>query len=211
MPALDIATKAEEARDLRRQIAELDGEDEREIVFKESSPRKRMATIYSMVDGEPLKVAAANIERVLEKRLPDGRYMFTADPQKAPEYKLGEVKCFLHPDSPDRPTLVSIGLGGAYCPAAHLANNHSRRIHAEHRHGQEWKAYQEHIKEEKERADIERQNAQLEATLAIAGRAAGAEKAELLKCPECDYEGTKQQVTGHRAAKHKEVLHGQSQ
>ena len=204
--AVNTPEKAQEVRDLRAQMAEL--ADDPEIIFKESSPRKRMATIYSMIDGEPLPVAMTNIERALEKRLPGGGYMFTAKKEEAPEYKLGDVKCFLHMDSPDRPILREIGLGGAYCPAAHLANSHSKRIHAQHRHSQEWAAYQEFVKDEKERAQIERENQQLEATLAIAGRASAAPATEVLKCPECDYEGTKQQIQGHKMAKHREVTSG---
>ena len=202
--AIDTPETAQRARDLRAELGTL--ADEPEIVFKESSPRKRMATIYSMVDGEPLPVNMVNIERVLDKRLPDGGYMFTAKKEEAPEYKLGDVKCFLHLDSPERAVLREIGLAGAYCPAAHLANSHSKRIHAQHRHSQEWAAYQEYVKEQKEREQIERQNQQLEATLAIAGKAATAPPTEVMKCPECDYEGSKQQVTGHRAAKHREAV-----
>ena len=197
--------KAQQVRDLRAQMAEL--ADDPEIIFKESSPRRRLATIYSMVDGEAIQVSMPNIERVLEKKLPDGRYMFTAKQEEAPAYKQGEVKCFLHLDSPDRPLLQQIGLGGAYCPAAHLANSHSKRVHAEHRHGQEWKAYQEYVKEEKERLQIDRENQQLEATLAIAGRAAvpsSPAPSALESCPECDYTGTRAQVVGH-SAKHREV------
>jgi hypothetical protein len=200
------AEKAQEVRDLRAQLgAAQEDPGEPEIVFRESSPRKRMGTLYSMVNGEPLQVALEQIERVIEKRLPNGKYMFTANKEEAPEYKLGDVKCFLHEESPERAIVLELGLGAITCPAAHLANAHSKRIHGEHRHGQEWRAFQEHIKEAKERADIERQNMQLEATLALAGRASDN---PLEQCPECNYTGTKQQMFGHKS-KHKEAAHAQ--
>ena len=45
-------------------------------------------------------------------------------------------------------------------------------MHALHRHPQEWEAYQDHVAEAKEQAAINRQNQQLDATLALASRAA---------------------------------------
>jgi hypothetical protein len=54
-----------------------------------------------------------------------------------------------------------------------LANSYSKHIHAQHRHKQEWAAYQEYVKEEKEKQAQARQDKQLEATLAIAGKAGG--------------------------------------
>ena len=71
--------------------------------------------------------------------------------------------------------LDEVGLTGVTCSAAHLRSAHSKRIHALHRHSQEWAAYQEHMENQKETERNARQDAQLEATLAIA-RAAGTVK-----------------------------------
>lgn len=168
----NVAERAQEIRDLKSQISELANDpDEQEIIFKETSPRRRRVMIYSMLDGEPLSIHASVLSRTLEKRLPDGGYMFTARENEAPEYKLGKIKCFLHSDSPERGVLSEIGLAGTVCDSAHLANGFSKRIHALHRHKAEWAAYQDYVDEEKERTYNERQERQLEATLAIAKQA----------------------------------------
>ena len=172
----NIAERAQDIRDLRGQIAELrDDPNAGEILFREISPARKKVPIYSMVDGEEIYIPVYLLERTLAKRLPDGRFMFTARQHEAPEYKRGNVKCFLHPESIDRAVLDEVGLTGITCNAAHLRSAHSKRIHALHRHSQSWAAYQEHMENQKETERNARQDAQLEATLAIA-RAAGTVK-----------------------------------
>jgi len=192
--------RAQDIRDLKGQIAELKGEDNREIIFRETSPQKRKTTIYSMSNGEPLTMPLYIAEGALSKRHPDGTYWFTARQEEAPEYRLGNIKCFLHAESPDHAILELIGLHANPCRKATLANAHSKRMHALHRHPEEWAAYQEHVKDEKERATEERAQAQLDATLALAGRAAGNAP---VACAECDYTGTPAQINGHKSVHNK--------
>lgn len=172
---LNAAQRAQRARDLRSQVAELndDPEAQREIIFRDNSPRLPKVTIYSMTDGEELRIPRALMDRTLEKRDPaTGKFMFTAFKDEAPAYKLGEVKCFLHPDAAERPILDEIGLFGKTCPAAHLASRFSRRIHAMHRHKQEWGMYQDYLEEEKDLKAEERQTRQIEAMESLAKKAA---------------------------------------
>lgn len=164
--------RAQDVRDLRRQISGLEKADESEIVFRDTSPVRKMATLYSVADGEMIRVPRKLLDRMLEKRLPDGRDMFTARKSEAPAYKRGTVKCFLHRESVDRPILEEIGLGAMECPAASLASQFSKRIHAQRRHKQEWAAYQEYIEENRRVESEDRARQQLDATLALAGRAA---------------------------------------
>lgn len=168
------AERAQTIRDLRNQIdAQLNDQDEQEIVFQEISPRRKRVTIYATSDGEELSIPRVLLVPTLDKRDPrTGEYMFTARKEEAPEYKRGDVKCFLHPDAPDRAILVEIGLGSITCISAHLANPYSKRIHGLHRHKQEWAMYQDYLQEKEKETMNARQEAQLEATLAIA-RAAG--------------------------------------
>lgn len=182
------AQRAEEMRDLKRQIDGLSAADDAEFIFRDTSPQRRKATVYSMQNGEPIQIPAYMLEHVLTKQLDDGRDAFTAFPEKAPAFKLGTVKCFLHRDSPDRLILEEIGLGGASCPAEHLASVYSKRIHGQHRHRQEWAAYQEHLSGQAEQENRDRQDAQLEATLAIARAAGGQAKAEMIACETCGKE-----------------------
>jgi len=158
------------SRDLKVQLKELSGESDQEIIFRDTSPQKRRVQLYSRVDGEPLRISAAIAERSLEKRLPDGSFMFTTNPSEAPEYKMGSVKCFLHPESIERQSgvLAAVGLSGITCPAGKLASLYSKRIHAKGRHGKQWAAVQEYVDDEKQRTQEERQQAQIDATLELA-------------------------------------------
>lgn len=169
----DVAERAQQKRDLKAQLSGLERQDQREIVFEETTPPRQKYTIYSMVNGEPISIPIALLDRTLDKRLPNGDFMFTAIQSDAPEYKLGTVKCFLHIESPEREILEKIGLSGTICTAGHLANAHSRRIHGMHRHSQEWAAFQEHLTTTAAEKSEARQEAQLEATIAMARLAAG--------------------------------------
>ncbi|MDZ4250918.1 MAG: hypothetical protein U0990_12655 [Candidatus Nanopelagicales bacterium] len=177
----DVAEKAQEVRDLRSQIEGMQGrDDEREIIFQDRSARRRMVTLYSMMDGEPVQIRQNIMEQVLNKpmRNPDGslvpgKFMFTAHQSSAPEYIKGTTKCVLHPQSEERETLRAIGLGGAQCPSDSLGNDYAKEIHAEHRHKQEWRMYMREIAKRESKKYEERAQAQLDATLAIAAAAVG--------------------------------------
>jgi hypothetical protein len=196
--ANEIAERAEKRRDLKSQIAGLTAEDAGEIVFLHISPGREPVTIYRKTTGEPVQVPAYMVDNVMEKA-EDGQPMFVSRKEDAPEFKLGTFKCFLHPDSPDRAILNEIGLMGTRCPANHLASLHSKREHGRRRHKAEWAAYQEYLDDAKEQKGQERQEKQLQATLALAGRAAEAPKGE---CDICGRSGFKN-VGAHKRGAHK--------
>ena len=198
------ATRVEDARDLRREISGLERENQQEIIFKETSPERRKVTVYNMTNGEPVQIPAYMLANVLDKVLPDGEPMFTARVERAPEYKLGTTLCFLAEGSAERIMLDEIGLGGIVCPKRTLSNKHSKRMHALHRHQQEWAAYQEYVEEEKERSAVDRQEKQLDATLALARQAAPPTVTKAAQCnvEGCEYEGTPRQVAGHKMGAH---------
>ncbi len=215
------AQRAQEVRDLKTQVAELAGESDQEIVFKETSPRKKMVPIFSMVDGEPLSIPEAQMERILGKPLPGGGFMFTSHQEEAPPYIRGKVKCFLHEESPEREMLKQIGLGGKRCPAAGLASGFSKRIHAQHRHHQEWEALQEYLREGREETQRDQQKQQTDAMIRLADNAQASEPVftlgtatasadtpeeqaadPMVSCDheDCAYEGSRSQVQGHQSA-----------
>ena len=167
-----VAERAEEVRDLRTQIAGLQVDDAREIIFKDVSPRRGKVLIYSMVDGEPITIRQNMLDQVLAKRLANGQFMFTTRKEQAPVYVRGNVKCFLHPQSEERPILAQLGISQV-CDAEHLGNDYSKEIHAEHRHKSEWKMYQRYISDNEQKRWRETQEMQAEAMLAVANRAAG--------------------------------------
>ncbi|KKL86929.1 hypothetical protein LCGC14_1939780, partial [marine sediment metagenome] len=162
------AATAERVRDLKSQIAGLSAEEVGEILFLEISPGREPVTVYSTEDGSPVPVPAYRINEVMGLTDSEGNPRFVAEAKDAPEYKEGSVKCFLHKDSPERAILDLIGLSGAFCPADHLASEHSKRIHGLHRHKQEWAAYQGYVEDQKEAKREKRLDEQLDATLALA-------------------------------------------
>ena len=197
------AEQLERGRDLAEQDAALKAESKQDVLFMDMTPREKPIMLYARADGEPIPMPPDIARMAMRKRYAGGGYMFTADPAKAPVYKLGDVKCFLHAESPERLSgaLDEVGIASVICPAEHLASKYARRIHAENRHGKRWAAFQEHMKELEKDAEREAQRQQLEATLALAGRAASAPipadpkpaestvvAPEKVACPDCGAE-----------------------
>jgi hypothetical protein len=189
------AALAEKRRDLRGQVSDLGTERLSGVIFQLISPGRELVTIYSNEDGCPTPVPAYMLRAVMSKQLEDGRFMFVADPKDAPKYKRGDVKCFLHKDSPDRAILDEIGLAGKRCVAAHLASPHSKRMHGLHRHKEEWGAYQDRLSEDEKVRYEDRQDKQLKATLDIARGAVAVEPKGT--CPDCGKTGVKR-MTSHK-------------
>lgn len=162
-----------------RDLAEMDSELKAEkdgLLFMEVSKREPPITLYAMSDGEPIEMSRAIAEMAIKKKYKGGGFMFTNDPAEAPVYKLGEVKCFLHPDSPERELLNEVGMQSKVCHSEHLASPYSKRIHAQRRHKDEWAAFTEYRNDVKERAAIERQERQTAAMLEMASKAVGKTK-----------------------------------
>jgi hypothetical protein len=224
----EMARTAEREEDRRDLLHEIEGieRDESEILFQDTSPRRPMAILYATLDGEPIIVTKKRARILFQRRLPDGRPMFTSKIENAPAYQKGAVKCFLHKDSPDRKLMDGLGLAGKFCPAGQLANAYAKYIHETVKHVKTWDIYQRHVSDKKEQEYIERQNRQFEATMqqnaAIlelaranqgappAGVHVGVEDSEMPSGPltmcdveGCDYTGTVPQVRGHKLGAHK--------
>ena len=202
------AAQAERVRDLTGQLKGIGQQEMPGILFQEISPGREPVVIYSVEDGRPVPVPAYMLGAVMTKTLEDGRFMFVSDAKDAPEYKLGDVKCFLNPDSPMRGMVEAVGLGAMTCRKATLSSEHSRRIHGQHRHKQEWAAVKEYIEDQKEAKREARQDEQLTATLAIAGRAPEQRvHAVVIDNPkgECDICGKKgfKRIKAHKSMAHR--------
>ena len=206
--------REEDRRDLLHEIEGID-QDESEILFQDTSPRRPMAILYATLDGEPLVVTRKRARILYQRRLPDGRPMFVGDIKKAPAYQKGAVKCFLHKDSPEREVMDGLGLRGKFCPAGQLANAYAKHVHETVKHVKTWDIYQAHVADKKEAEAIERQDRQFEATMAqneaileLARSNQGANgpgDAVLDFCDVegCDYTGSVNQVRGHKLGAHK--------
>lgn len=195
------AVQAERMRDLRGQVAEIGKTDMPEILFQHISPGREPVTVYSTKDGCPTKIPAYMLGAAMDLHNEDGTFRFVADAKDAPEYKMGQIKCFLHKDSPERPILELVGLGNSTCPAEHLASEHAKRMHGLHRHKQEFAAWQEYVENKKEETRDARQSKQLEATLSIARGGTQVVKGE---CDICGKTGLKR-IKVHKSMVHKEV------
>lgn len=195
----EVAEREQKVIDLRKQIQELKAEDPAEWVFQTiPSPGRKPMTLYSLMDGEPITLP----RYIARSALSTGR--FTTKKEDAPEYVLGTVKCFLHPESTYRETglLDKAGVSGTVCHSAHLASKYAMEEVARSKHRKQWMAVQAVIADEKEAAAASRQERQVEATLALAGRAAEAPIAQE-KCSDCDFTGSAAQLRGHRMGAHR--------
>ncbi len=207
------AEREEERRDLLRQVEGIE-QDEAEIIFADTSPRRPMAIIYATLDGEPLVVTRKRARKLLERLLPDGRFMFAADPKKVPAYKKGEEKCFLHKDSEERKALPALR-NLPPCPAGQLASSYAKYAHETGgKHAKSYAIWERHLADTKEAETIARQERQFEATMAqnaaileLARGNQGA-PAETATCDECEYTGTANQVRGHKLGAHKKGSDG---
>lgn len=183
------AQAIEEQRDLKRQIGDLDElaeAEKRGILFKVTTPPTVFHTLYRMSNGQSLQCPEFALELTLNKRdRQTGLQLFTAKQSLAPEYKPGTISCFMGVDSPFKDELADIGLITS-CPKNNITNVHSARRHGMSRHRQEWEAWQEHLGAQKEAKAEERQEQQLEATLALARGAVG--QSAVFPCDECGQE-----------------------
>jgi len=93
---------------------------------------------------------------VLKRRRQDGSFVWTTnDPKQKP--KRGTLKCFLHPDSPDRKLYDTMGL--RTCRKDNITNNYEVQQHMLKKHAKEWAAIETMIKEKERQEDRKLQQA----------------------------------------------------
>lgn len=161
--------REEKQRDLRDNMVSVlaEADDEQEVQFHEWSPGRKHVTIWNMVSGEEATLPRYQARAALGTPNPRGGYMWTAFPDTAPKPRENTVKCFLHPDSPERAVLDDMGIT-IVCMSSKLANNGSKRMHAEHRHSSTWAQYKEEIAEREKKVKEAKDDARDEALLKLA-------------------------------------------
>lgn len=170
-----VEERTEVARDLRLAAQQALGveNERREWEITDASPRRKLYVLYNMKDGERIEVPKFVFSNAIDRRIPGtNEFAFTAFKDKAPQLTRMRVKCFLHPESPEREVLNEIGVF-TECLADELRNNHARRRHAMGLHRGEWAAYNEYIGEQRDNLQHEQQRQQVEATLRLAEAASG--------------------------------------
>lgn len=79
-------------------------------------------------------------DAIKNKRRPDGSAIFTTRrPKEKPV--MGQVKCLLHPDGPNRKQYDEMGM--PVCDSGHLINQFELRRHMQNRHKTEWQTIQD--------------------------------------------------------------------
>lgn len=168
------AVRAEETRDLRKQLGGLNREDEGGIIFADLSKRAPAVPLYSKTTGRRVLVPEHLVTLCLQKVDPDsGDYLFASRPENAPQYVPGRVLCFLHREADERPVLDEIGLRNVYCKKATMESEYGARLHAESRHPTAFAVYREALAKRERKEWEAREERRTDAMLEIARGAAG--------------------------------------
>lgn len=93
--------------------------------------------VYDTKTGVHSKVNNNMLPRTLQKKRPDGSYIFTLKRPKVMP-KQGIYKCLLHKDDPNRAHYDVMGF--AVCPKGNLSSPFHVRRHMKARHKVEWEA-----------------------------------------------------------------------
>lgn len=159
--------QAETARDLKQQLGTLAADDESEIQFTEWSPGRIMVTLWNMETGESITVPRYQALSAINIPNPAGGWMWTANQEEAPEAFVPSVPCFLHPESPHRETLRSLGIN-ATCMTM-LADEDSMEKHAA-RHPSRWARLKRELERRERATRDEQQQKQTDAIMALANK-----------------------------------------
>ena len=126
-------------------------------------------TIYERLTGEPRQVNRWNLADAMKKLYnsvsapanPEvwGMTVFTKRPHTV--YRLGQYKCLLHPQHPDRAKIAHLGLPS--CPAEHLASDTMVLHHMAAKHKAELRMINEDTSRKREDEALELQRASLQA------------------------------------------------
>lgn len=142
--------------------------------------------IYDTTTGEPRVIPVVYLAKTLKKRRGGKKAFVAADPETGkpitpvPEYRRGDLMCFLHPDHPERHDLEALGLGpeivcgdNETTPAAHFKTEFDVRMHESKCHPISWQIREE-WREKQERDDARAaQERYTSAILQMAGARAG--------------------------------------
>ena len=128
-------------------------------------------TIYRTDNGEPCTILTNMYAKTIRKRHPQGHPLagqkVFSDSPTVP-YKMGIYPCFLNPNSSERDSADEAGLAGIVCTADKLASQYDADEHARHRHGREYRAWQEYRTRRDAEEDRRLRREEIEAMKAMA-------------------------------------------
>ena len=154
---------------------------------------------------EKIPVLYYMLPKVLRRRRQDGSFRFTThDPNKKPVH--GQIKCYLHPDSPDRKHYNELGF--RVCKKANITNDYQLKQHMKKKHPQEWEAIESERKERERQEDRQLQQALLRGRVIDEEEEDEDEDRELLdgeyRCSKCGKIHRETSKLGKRHLKYKE-------
>lgn len=180
--AVKAGSNAEEAAAIASE-GQLTGDPDNHVTV---TGNDEMVTIYAlapgMLYGESRLVLLNDLRRDMAKTLPTGGRAFWHESLggEVPKQRLGEILCWLHPESPDREWLDTVGLVGLECNDGNKqAKNHSTFIsvmemekHVERKHPMTWATVERARVEQRRLEDRATADRQFEAMMAMANRGA---------------------------------------
>lgn len=132
----------------------------------------KWVNLYETRTGEKRTINRVNLAEALNAKHKDrsfpewvGKPLFSRRPTV--EWVVGQYKCFLHPDQPQRGEYDRRGY--PTCASGHLASEYEARRHMQLRHKATWAAILEQRSEEERKEQLEAQRQQTAALLALAG------------------------------------------
>ena len=161
----------------KERVIEAAKHDEGEFTtFVLDSKNADKVTVYSTVDGTPSQVLMSMLAKQLRKRVPRdeaipeefwGKRAFTIDkpniPDNGPKYV-----CWFHKESPQRPELDEIGLGGVTCTKKNIPTLIDVEYHVMRKHPQRFKLIEQHRNRKRENEDRTLRREEVAATQAMA-------------------------------------------
>ena len=119
------------------------------MVARKISGPKRLY-VWNTRTYEKVPILYYMLGQKLRQRRLDGSLMFTGINPGKP-FKMGEVKCHLHPSNENRAHYDDMGL--KECKKENIINVHQLRLHMLKKHPQEWAAIEEERKDKEKQED----------------------------------------------------------
>jgi len=111
--------------------------------------------VYDTLTADRSVVNRNMLPQQLEKRRPDGSYVFSTRKPEGIEIIVGDLNCFLHGDDPNRETYDRMGL--VTCVKTGFLNELDRANHMRYRHPRAYATLEnERVREDREAERLER-------------------------------------------------------
>ena len=152
---------------IRAQLAEFGFDDPERTTKSDVTTTAAPLTIWNRETGEPSHTTSDAIGQKVRIRFPKdhptmpGQRVWSTMPME-PKI-VGSYKCPLHPDSPDRALMTSLGLGAIPCNAGALRTSLDVDLHLKAKHRRSYDVLMQHRETERHREQMDMMRMQTEA------------------------------------------------